>query len=219
MPKPKDLTLPAHVHAVAIDADLVFLDAELDAYFCLAGAGQALALRPGGRVEVLHDKAVEPLIEAGLLAPDVAVTARSLPPPPVSDLRAHGGRPSLGRMVRALSANAKAARAVADLPFNQLLKLSDPNHAAGDLDAPAPPALIVEAARFSRLAPWLPHGGVCLMRSLQLLFYLRGLGFAPTWVFGVRTWPFAAHCWLQAGEVVLDDSVEHVRAYSPILAV
>jgi hypothetical protein len=48
---------------------------------------------------------------------------------------------------------------------------------------------------------------------------LRILGFDADWIIGVRTWPFMAHCWLQVGAVALDDDVERLAAYTPILAV
>jgi hypothetical protein len=59
----------------------------------------------------------------------------------------------------------------------------------------------------------------CLYDSLALLLFLRRFDICPDWVFGVRTGPFAAHCWLQSGNVVLNDSVENVRSYTPIMAV
>ena len=43
-------------------------------------------------------------------------------------------------------------------------------------------------------------------------------GIATQWLFGVRTWPFAAHCWLQIGNLVVGDRLERVRFYTPILA-
>jgi hypothetical protein len=36
-------------------------------------------------------------------------------------------------------------------------------------------------------------------------------------VFGVQARPFAAHCWVQKGEVVFNDTVEHVSGYTPIM--
>jgi hypothetical protein len=39
------------------------------------------------------------------------------------------------------------------------------------------------------------------------------------WVFGVQFAPFAAHCWLQQGDVVFNDNVEHVRRFTPIMVV
>ena len=48
---------------------------------------------------------------------------------------------------------------------------------------------------------------------------LRARGFDALWVFGVRTWPFSAHCWLQVGLTALDDDLERLAAYTPIMAV
>jgi hypothetical protein len=79
--------------------------------------------------------------------------------------------------------------------------------------------LAQRAAAFAQLAPWVPAQGECLFRSFMLLAFLRAAGLDATWVFGVRTWPFQAHCWLQAGDVVLDDAVERVSTFTPILTV
>src|SRR4051812_16184015 len=59
----------------------------------------------------------------------------------------------------------------------------------------------------------------CLFDSLALLLFLRRLGVYPQWIFGVRTGPFAAHCWLQSGHIVLNDTVDNVRSYTPIMSV
>jgi len=59
----------------------------------------------------------------------------------------------------------------------------------------------------------------CLFDSLALLLFLRQLGVYPHWIFAVRTGPFAAHCWLQSGHVVLNDTVDNVRSYTPIMSV
>ena len=42
-------------------------------------------------------------------------------------------------------------------------------------------------------------------------------GGGADWVFAVKGAPFAAHCWIQLGDIVLNDSVENVRAYTPIM--
>lgn len=213
--------LPDHVHAVAIDADVVFLDTAADVYFCLAGAGELLAVRADGVVTAGEPKAVGPLVEAGLLTVVGDARARALPPPASRSLSTGASKMTPGRAIKALSANVRAARAVSDLAFSEILDMAARVPAEqANADRPARPArLEADAARFVRLAPWLPHSGVCLMRSLQLLLYLRTLGHTPAWVFGVRTWPFQAHCWLQSGDVVLDDHLEHVRAFVPIMAI
>ena len=59
----------------------------------------------------------------------------------------------------------------------------------------------------------------CLLDSLVLLELLARHGLFPTWVYGVKLAPFAAHCWIQQGEVVLNDTPEHTGSYIPILCV
>jgi Transglutaminase-like superfamily len=85
----------------------------------------------------------------------------------------------------------------------------------------------VDAARlrslvtaFARLRPlFYTLRAACLLDSLTLLHYLSAEGIHPDWVFGVKTEPFDAHCWVQQGEVLLNDVPDRVRQYSPILVV
>jgi Transglutaminase-like superfamily len=51
----------------------------------------------------------------------------------------------------------------------------------------------------------------CLLDSLALLEFLAPHGIFPTWVFGVQTRPWAAHCWIQTGDTVWNDLPENVR--------
>ena len=73
------------------------------------------------------------------------------------------------------------------------------------------------AAIFQKLSPWLPMTGKCLVRSFVLRRFLQRSGVDADWVFGVRTWPFSAHCWLQLGDRALDDHAERLDASTPIL--
>jgi hypothetical protein len=59
----------------------------------------------------------------------------------------------------------------------------------------------------------------CLFDALSLSEFLAGYGVFPHWVFGVQARPFAAHCWLQLGGLVLNDTVDHVKRYTPIMVV
>ena len=59
----------------------------------------------------------------------------------------------------------------------------------------------------------------CLIDSLVLSVYLTRRMVPCTLVIGVSTRPFAAHAWVQIGECVLNDTVEHVLTFTPILAV
>jgi len=59
----------------------------------------------------------------------------------------------------------------------------------------------------------------CLLDSLTLIRYLAGYGVFPDWVFGVKTEPFYAHCWVQQGGRVFNDSPEYLGEFTPILVV
>lgn len=59
----------------------------------------------------------------------------------------------------------------------------------------------------------------CLVRSVAMVLMLRAKGIPVHLVFGVRTEPFAAHCWAQLESVVLNDQFDHVRTFTPILCV
>jgi hypothetical protein len=72
---------------------------------------------------------------------------------------------------------------------------------------------------FYRLRPFYNRQYLCMFDSLALLNFLAQYGIFPTWVFGVQSEPFAAHCWVQHNEFLLNDTVDHVSVYTPLLAV
>ncbi|MFW2449245.1 MAG: lasso peptide biosynthesis B2 protein [Qipengyuania pacifica] len=59
----------------------------------------------------------------------------------------------------------------------------------------------------------------CLARSIALSFCLASQGEHSRVVLGVRSAPFGAHCWTQKGDTVLNDSLEEVLRFQPILVV
>jgi hypothetical protein len=75
-------------------------------------------------------------------------------------------------------------------------------------------------AIFERLRPFLTTSrDACLFDSLALSEFLAPHGMFPQWIFGVATRPFAAHCWLQEGGLVYNDTPDNVRRFTPIMAV
>ena len=75
------------------------------------------------------------------------------------------------------------------------------------------------SASFNRLRRLVPIDTVCLLDSFALLRFLAGQGHFPQLIMGVRLNPFAAHCWVQQDDMVLNDAVERASTYTPILAV
>ncbi|NQE61501.1 lasso peptide biosynthesis B2 protein [Caulobacter sp. RHG1] len=211
------LRLGEDVHAVMIDGDAVFLDVNADAYFCLPQIGAALTIE-GSVLSTPEQALADGLCASGLARIHASALRRApAPSPPTRTARALIGPETLdtawprGRHWRALGQAAIAAAIGRRQTFARLLPVQG-------VHAPAPdPRLLTDLAVFRRLVPWLPLDGLCLYRSHLLRTYLVALGHSVDWMFGVRTWPFRAHCWLQAGDVALDDEAERVNAYHPIM--
>ena len=92
--------------------------------------------------------------------------------------------------------------------------------AARGLREADPVRLRALVSAFTRLRPlFYTLRSACLLDSLTMVHFLGAEGIHPDWVFGVKTEPFDAHCWVQHGEVVLNDEPDRVRQYSPILVV
>lgn len=58
----------------------------------------------------------------------------------------------------------------------------------------------------------------CLLDSAVLTEFLLRHGHRPLLVLGVQTKPFLAHAWVQIGDCVLNDSLEHAQTLTPIAA-
>jgi hypothetical protein len=72
---------------------------------------------------------------------------------------------------------------------------------------------------FNALRPIYPRDYLCMFDSLALLLFLAVHRIYPRWVFGVCADPFKAHCWLQSGDVLLDDTLPTVSVYTPIMSI
>jgi hypothetical protein len=80
--------------------------------------------------------------------------------------------------------------------------------------------LATRVAVFGRLRPLaFTARNACLFESLAMIEFLASFGVDASWVFGVQTAPFCAHCWVQLGDTVINDTVERVRGFTPIMAV
>lgn len=208
----RDAFLREGVHLACVGADIVVLDRRTDAYSALPDAADALHIA-GGRISA-PEAWIAGLAQAGLLADDPD-GRRPLPDRPGRDLGEQSPTAratdvvALGRAVVAGWRHGRTA------PVDILIRSLPP--APGRAADPARVAAVV--ARFQQVSPWLPRQGACLFRASVLLRALRHAGQDATWVFGVRTWPFSAHCWLQIDDAVLDDDPERVALYTPIMAV
>ncbi|MDX2275621.1 MAG: lasso peptide biosynthesis B2 protein [Hyphomonadaceae bacterium] len=69
---------------------------------------------------------------------------------------------------------------------------------------------------FESFRPWFPRRRVCLFDALALFRFMVMRGLRPDLVFGVRTAPFAAHCWVEWQGWLAGDSSDHCASFTPI---
>ncbi|MDE2562720.1 MAG: lasso peptide biosynthesis B2 protein [Sphingomonadales bacterium] len=75
------------------------------------------------------------------------------------------------------------------------------------------------ARDFARADFVLGNHDRCLVRSLAFAAMARKRSIQASVVLGVQSDPFAAHCWVQHGDVVVNDHYERVRPFAPIMVI
>lgn len=76
-----------------------------------------------------------------------------------------------------------------------------------------------ETAIFRKLRPLYPRAYLCLFEAVALLNYLASRGHFPACIFAVQADPFGAHCWLQADDALLNESLEYAGRFTPIMSI
>jgi hypothetical protein len=165
---------------------------------------------------------VEILSERADGAKDARATAYSHPTGAVDlDTPAGARRSSWTHALSFFLSSARASRQLRDDRFESIVASVK---ARRRCDRESAPAFDIERARslacvFDRLRLFYPRPYLCLFDSLALIHFLARFGLYPDWVFGAQADPFEAHCWVQAGSVVLNDTVERVSTFIPIMYV
>jgi len=213
-----NLSLATDVYAVMIDDDAVFLDVGADAYFCLPNIAAHLTLT--GRLLATDDEGLAlDLMESGLASEEKAGEAGLSTTSPTLSARAvmeefpvHERPRSILHCWISLIGACVFSHHYKTKPLKYRLPPS-----SRKLASPATISLLADINFFRRVVPWLPVDGECLYRSGLLRRYLIALGHEVDWIFGVTTWPFNAHCWLQVGDMALDDEADRLVAYHHIM--
>lgn len=209
----QSLHLPPTIFMARLHEDVVVLDVQADRYECLVDAAAWLNIASDGAITVPDADIARQLIEAGFATAEprpprsaIPVARRELSPPPKTR------RADRLRAFLSLSAGTAAFRG------RSLKRLVDEPGPASPGREPARQRLAAITAAAGAAAPWVPFEGECLQRAYLLRRLLRTEGWSPLWVFGVRTWPFGAHCWLQIDDLVVGDTLDRVRFYTSIMA-
>lgn len=202
------------LHLSAVDEDIVVLDLAGDSYEGLLDIGHSVELGPTGAIFASTDALEAALLETGLAVTHDQGRPRAALTPARRELALRQPA-SRGDVVRAALVSTSATLRFRGKSLADLVAAKPPVREGAPVDMRRLSEL-VGAARKAR--PWVPWEGECLQRSFSLRAWLATQGVATDWVFGVRTWPFAAHCWLQIDDLVVGDRLHRVSRYVPIMA-
>ena len=126
----------------------------------------------------------------------------------------------LAEVARAVWMQKRTERRLASRPFSSVLfeirQVLEARECAG-IRKESGATRTVQAFEHSRLLR--SAADRCLPRSIALSISLAARGCRTHVVLGVKLAPFAAHCWVQSASEVLNDSLEEVQRYTPILVV
>lgn len=205
--------LKGHVRACVEGETLVFLDLRADRYCSvpLARAPKIIGIDADG-----CGGALAKLIERDLVEPapeDEGPSIERARAPTVALLADEGVNVGFADGARVLAACAATSRVLA----TRRLDLALSRLATEKTKAPArsvrPERL---AAVFEAVRPWYPRARVCLFDALALMRFMVWAGAKPGLVIGVRTRPFAAHCWLEIDGKLACDASDHCPSFQPI---
>jgi hypothetical protein len=243
-PESPSFRFKPHAFACRVRDQVIVLDLRKDSYFGLDPEQAAILgkLVEGWPVPAKHgadsqcppaSEALQTMLDDGLLTsnpddgkPTVTV---DLPTPTRALIDGYGDALSALPLTHApkfLLAVLKARWLLRRVPLESIANrvvtrrrrytASDRQSATGPFDVSRARSLV---QAFQTLRPILfTSGNECLFDSLALIEFLAAHRIFPQWVFGVAIDPFCAHCWLQDGHIVVNDTPEYVCDYTPIMA-
>ncbi|ESQ79308.1 lasso peptide biosynthesis B2 protein [Asticcacaulis sp. YBE204] len=213
------LTLPPHISACRIAGRSLILDLRTNRYLALPPdldtSFQAVfdGLTPS-------ERDAERLCLLGLTVRRKTETPPRLTtyPAPRADLDLAGVTPTLSSVLDAIASQVRATHALkrrgleaAILRLHQVKRARNPKGGH---------RVLCEFAASAQLSGrFIDRHNRCLENSLAFTTRCRRQGLAADLILGVKMGPFAAHAWVQSGETVLNDRLDQVRHFTPILVV
>jgi hypothetical protein len=221
--------LPNHVHFCRRGHELIFLDLRKDEYTLLTGhEAQAFSsLMPGAENAESVPTDLTRFVDSGLLTFEpsegraILPTVLDWPAERIAHLAAHSAaRINLKHFTNFAIACSTAAYCLRFQQIERIVRSIEARKEAARRSGIAGTENAEElVATFNKLRGFFPADYLCLFDSVALVHFLARYAVFPTLVFGVRFAPWGAHCWVQDGPLALNDDVETIEDYVPILAV
>jgi len=210
-----------------VDGTVIFLDAYTDRYFRLSSRLQR-AFIACSRGQSIPDVEVAELIHWGIPIFHRSASAREphdlVQAPTCSaserpDNSAHPGLATVAEVfttvvsTRLQLANRRLINVLSSTKAYRASRSTRPEARLGKENE----RRLAEAAHlFSHARAYVPIQPLCLLDSLALSRFLSRRNLYADVVIGVTGDPFAAHAWVQAADLVLNDTVGNANAYTPI---
>jgi len=212
-----------------VDGHLIFLDVTQDRYFKLSGTLEK-AMRRFWAHEDVTPMLVESLVAARILVetsnPEARAAKANIRRPTCSALEqpiAVAGQwidMAIAFEVMTIVWSTRRQLKTRALKTNLDKASTYRDRKAGapeDATSTAVKGSLLQASRqFARARRYVPIEPTCLLDSLSLLHFLSRRELPANIVFGVAPEPFAAHCWVQADDMVLNETLSDANAHTPI---
>jgi hypothetical protein len=208
--------------ACVIGAHAVFLDIDADRYFRLPEALERAFLAYSAKP---LEAPASQLLEHGILVPagpenDHAPEHMDLPLRSALEMPDHGSGCAFVAVPEVLTTLQGCRSALRTRAFAQVLALAGDyrdGHCPASLPGAASERALLHAARlFLRARRYIPIAPCCLPDSLALTRFLARRRLHSHIVIGVAGEPFSAHCWVQAGDLALNETVGRAWAHTII---
>jgi Transglutaminase-like superfamily len=235
-PQPHQFSLSPHVFVCQSGSLVVLLDLKRDRYEALRAkqAAELSSLIPGwpvqadaGAVTEKSYAVAKALLDKGLLL-EGATSGKNASPVKFAspkaeltpDLRTRGSLLIAFLICMCAWASAKTALRLGRLQVlvKRVQRRNEQHSHVAAIELETVRGLL---ATFKAIRPLLfASRDACVLESFVLCEFLSLHGIYPAWVFGVKTDPWGAHCWLQIDDSVLNiqnNSAEEASRYAPIM--
>lgn len=220
------LSLRPGLHFCVANGRTALLDVTHDRYLALPDtldlAFQALVL--GTDAALIEASSIDNLIEQGVLVKSKGESLLAAPAPLKRPTASLLDTPLDGQIDPWMFTNAYIAQRHAVKRSDALCLRAIVEAITDDLNGVGPARALpanrraLRALRSYLATRWLVSTrDQCLVQSATLYHFLARYSWRPQFVIAVRMAPFAAHAWLQDGKMVLNDRLDHVLPYTPIL--
>lgn len=208
-----------------IDGCAIFLDVDADRYFLLPDRLERAFLAYACNPDVPHDGLRE-LADLEILTPSSTTTElpRDHIAPRMSalELPPRASQPVVLHVPEVWADVWRCRRMLKTELFRDVLDAIieyREKHDAAAIHPQEQKRLLQHTDIFRRARLHVPIAPRCLLDSLALTRFLARRQHRGDIVFGVTREPFTAHCWVQAGDLVLNDTLGSARAHTAIRVV